>query len=1106
MRFDEIQIPAFGPFTGFSLAIPKKKADLHLIHGPNEAGKSSLLRALRHLLYGIPVQTTDNFRHGYQEFRIGATISRKEESLTFFRKKGNRNTLLDQDGESLSDQVLAHFLGPVDEAFFENMFGLDTLGLRKGANQLLSGEGEFGAAIFSASRGGTPINEAIRKLEAEAHALYKDRSRNTTIAILMRDLKDFEKAGQEATISTHRWQSMQTSLRAAEKEFQEKDEARSRHLIRRDFVGRCLQALPVAQKMRRLENELGDISLPELPIDFVNRVRTAENALSSAKLGLALYQQRRVALESDLAAIEDPSPVLERAGDLDLLHRRFERYEEAQETVPSLQAQLTTLNGLLSLDDDLSGYPTIDSRTVERFKETASALQETQNRMGHLQDDLANLEDRMEKGRKVLASLGASDELEALRDLVSRSGDFAARRNRLLDDLEELRLLDNKIVGLRSRLEVDGAPQTLLVPSRAVMEEEDRKRRAIHETIRDLEKELIVCRDDLLVEQAALDHLSGEKPLATPADLQEARETRDALWKEILRSGDPDEKLTSAIRVTDDLADSLRVDAGLIATASGHQARLKALELRKKDLEEDLDQARQAHSSWIASWDGKFARKVGQLPLDFIAWREDWEILCGLVEQSEVLRGRVDRLRAEEAELLAKLTDDDFEAGYRRLRRKLENALEEQGNREAIQTQLTSDQLKKEQLQSEMIATNKGVERLSEEWRELCGAIDLSTELSCQSALREIESRLLTRSQLRERIELEAELKKHENFLSDYRNTLSKCAGVLKVEPSEPVLFEMFEQAKERRNRQQALRSQMSRLEEEVPILNASLEKAGEDWKALQRQAGSEELEEVLVTFELRRGHREKLAIQTDLLEGLAGGMELSRFLGELDSLDPAALQEEAAGLEDAGTALQEERDRAKEALDDLRRVERELRDTGDLAATHRQEAADTRSALAGHFHRFRLLHHAIDFLREQVEAYREKVQGPMIQRTTNFFQTLTAGAFERVVARPDDHDVPRLLAIRSSGEEVPTSGLSEGTRDQLFLALRFAAIDLHLEHHAPLPLILDDLLMTFDDERVKALVPVLSEVSQKTQVLLFTHHEHLINLIGGEASVHALR
>ena len=71
--------------------------------------------------------------------------------------------------------------------------------------------------------------------------------------------------------------------------------------------------------------------------------------------------------------------------------------------------------------------------------------------------------------------------------------------------------------------------------------------------------------------------------------------------------------------------------------------------------------------------------------------------------------------------------------------------------------------------------------------------------------------------------------------------------------------------------------------------------------------------------------------------------------------------------------------------------------------------------------------------------------------------------------------------------------GLSEGTRDQLFLALRLAL----LEHRVaePLPFIGDDLLASFDEKRTAGTLALLSEFSRNRQVILFTHHLHVAEL-----------
>jgi uncharacterized protein YhaN len=75
----------------------------------------------------------------------------------------------------------------------------------------------------------------------------------------------------------------------------------------------------------------------------------------------------------------------------------------------------------------------------------------------------------------------------------------------------------------------------------------------------------------------------------------------------------------------------------------------------------------------------------------------------------------------------------------------------------------------------------------------------------------------------------------------------------------------------------------------------------------------------------------------------------------------------------------------------------------------------------------------------------------------------------------------------------VDVDGMSEGTRDQLYLALRLAALDLHLDHAHALPFIADDLFINYDDARSKAGLEALGELSRKTQVIFLTHHDHLL-------------
>jgi uncharacterized protein YhaN len=88
--------------------------------------------------------------------------------------------------------------------------------------------------------------------------------------------------------------------------------------------------------------------------------------------------------------------------------------------------------------------------------------------------------------------------------------------------------------------------------------------------------------------------------------------------------------------------------------------------------------------------------------------------------------------------------------------------------------------------------------------------------------------------------------------------------------------------------------------------------------------------------------------------------------------------------------------------------------------------------------------------------------------------------------------------------------GLSEATRDQLFMALRLAAVEMHLEHVQALPFIADDLFINYDDERSQAGFEVLAELARRTQVIFLTHHDHLVpiaqRVLGAELNVIPVR
>ena len=72
---------------------------------------------------------------------------------------------------------------------------------------------------------------------------------------------------------------------------------------------------------------------------------------------------------------------------------------------------------------------------------------------------------------------------------------------------------------------------------------------------------------------------------------------------------------------------------------------------------------------------------------------------------------------------------------------------------------------------------------------------------------------------------------------------------------------------------------------------------------------------------------------------------------------------------------------------------------------------------------------------------------------------------------------------------------MSEGTRDQLYLALRLAYLEDYAARSEPAPFIGDDLFLTFDDARTAHGLEALAALGGEIQPILFTHHRHVADL-----------
>ncbi|AGA91152.1 hypothetical protein Thimo_2416 [Thioflavicoccus mobilis 8321] len=1137
MRFERLEIPAYGPFTGFALDLPGEGADFHLIYGPNEAGKSSLLRAIRDLLYGIHAQTPDNFIHDYKDLRIAATIAAGDgRRLSFQRRKGNRNTLLDARGEPLPDDTLAAWLGVVDRDFFTIVFGLGAEELRRGAEALLHGHGELGQALFSASLAGTPVHRILAALEEEARTLFNGRARNNVrIRPAITAYEEAQRASKEAIVRPETWEAVQRALAEAIAERDRLDAELHERRRRRDWLQRCLDALPLLGRLAEQEARRGTLpDLPEVAADFV---ATTEQALAARAQALTETDRRRARIAQLERRVQDSEPnaaVLAEAAAIEAAHQRLAVYRQWCDELTGLEADCAEAEqrlraGMrrLGIDGEPESVEALRIQAADelRLEETATALDQAEAAWRENHDEAQQACEALER---IDARLGAlpDEDVEALRAALTATAGAAEaakglpqREAAVAAALAKVERQQGLVAGVADEV---AAVCALSVPSAVTLRQYEAERERLQ---RDRERTV----ERVAEAEERLRQLAGQRrrlerlgALPTPADLDDARARRDAAWARVrsawldgVEAGELDgrplaEAYPQTVATADQLADRLREEADAVAQAEDLRLQAEEAETARGRAQADMAACEAALADWERRWSTLWAPcgLAPASPVEMLDWRDQWVELCARHEAWRQAADELARARAEvetalgllrvrlpeiEATTLAELR----EVAERRVR----EADAARGARSQLNDQAADQRLDLTRYEAAEPALAAALAEARTAWAEAGAAVGLpalgtAAGLALLAQRRQLVGELDAWNGLRRQIAAKRQAVAEYAAAADAAaDRLGLPAGV--VEVREAALWAALETARTQRTRRDQAREDLEGEQAQLPTLEQALGDAERRLAEALAAAGVQDeagLAVLLAHLKERQAIDGEIARLREALHVAARGEPLDVFIERVRAEPADGLAAEAAGLDQAIAAHQAERDRAIEQLASAQAERARLERAGAEAAEHRQEALNIAAGIRQDAARCLRLQLARHLLREQIERFRRESQAPLLARAGELFAAITAGRFEGLGTAFAGDDTPVLVG-RRAGRDVAVEAMSDGTRDQLYLALRLAAIERHQRHHEPLPVILDDLLATFDDGRAAAILPILSELGRQSQVLLFTHHGHLVEL-----------
>lgn len=170
----------------------------------------------------------------------------------------------------------------------------------------------------------------------------------------------------------------------------------------------------------------------------------------------------------------------------------------------------------------------------------------------------------------------------------------------------------------------------------------------------------------------------------------------------------------------------------------------------------------------------------------------------------------------------------------------------------------------------------------------------------------------------------------------------------------------------------------------------------------------------------------------------------------------------------------------SRSRLDTLSGQLRALGDSDDLRSQLEQKA-ERLAALQGEYDAISL---ALEALEQANRTLQSRFSPALGAKAAEIFSGITGGRYQKVLLNRDF-----AISAESAGDPAMHSVqlLSQGTADQLYLAVRLAICDMVLPADKSVPLILDDALLSFDEDRLHAALDYLLQESQKRQILLFS-------------------
>nr|WP_321404539.1 AAA family ATPase [uncultured Desulfobacter sp.] len=1156
MRINRLDLMAFGHFTEKSLDLSDGNLGLHIIYGDNEAGKSTSLRALIDWLFGIQTRTSYNFLHGNPQLRIGGELQRSDgQKIEFIRRKGNKDTLLKYTGSEPLDErrFVQFFPAGMDEVLFTKLWGIDHGRLIAGGQELLEQSGDLGQALFSAAVGTSNLRKILEQMKKSAVELFTPRGSKAALNKAISDYKAAQKTMRDAALPVSNWKALHGQLAQMNADISGVEQTISKKNKQKNRLERINRVKGALAQRRNYISKIESLgTVLSLPQDFAAQYKTAETTLQNA---LDLKERLEVkldALNKELESLSVRDDLLKNENVILMLYKDLGAVEKTNADRPGQDGKRRLLrndaeNRLKCIRPDFDLDKADQLRPLLNNKKWISGLVQQHSLLIQKEADLnrtfKDLQDEQKALKGKLEDTSESDidltQLKASIASASKAGNIEQRLDEIKIQVEqETAAWKNDFARLGN---YQGSADALLSLTLPVPETIDRFEKE-NDDLTEQSKTAVRKKQELTEErkqaEQELNTLLRKEDVPQIADLEALRKHRDAGWalikqKYILQQDISDTLLAYAretdlpavyeehVRQADHISDRLRLDADQVVKRAELEAKIDSIASRIDDLSTALENIKKELTDFGVRWTNIWTplNIISGTPREMKQWLLKTERLIekiqtakGFVANKEKLAETCDQLKQLIANQISQF-DTSQETKGKRLEalismceQRVEQEEKERENRRQVTLSLKESQIRLNRTQDELKAVKNDLTAWSDEWTKAVDGLSPNPHTPPQTAMELFDNLVLFFQKFDESEALRKRIYGMDKVTQDFHHNVYEFAGRIGIKTEDQdaqtiaaLLHRDLNAAREARASFAKLKDQLDEKKQELSAADITIRQSQKKIIELKSQAKVDSGEELLSAAEKSNNKRE-LVKQIETLEQELNrngdGLSIHLLEKELNDCDIDLIESQ---MEIISIELKNDQAQRDSLRDQRRTIQNEIedKDGSALAAGAAAQAESHLADIGQYAEQYLRLQIGALILEQQIENYRKENQAPVLGRAGELFAKLTLGSYAGLRDELDASGKPILLGVRSNDHEVPITGMSDGSRDQLYLALRLATLEQHVKKEEPMPFVVDDILIGFDDDRTRVCLEVLAQLSNDIQVLLFTHHQRVLELAG---------